>query len=115
MKSFGKTIREARMQAEITLRAFAKMIGVSPTYISQIERDEYAPPSESRIKKIAEVLNLDADELSALAQKTPPDLEKVFYEKPKEIAAFLRTAQKLSNEQIRELTTGAKRFLKDEK
>lgn len=111
--SFGKTVREARMRAEITLRKFAEMIGVSPTYLSQIERDEYAPPSESRIQKIAQILNIDADVLSAMAKKTPPDLVKVFYANPKEIGDFLRTAGKLNADQIREITSSARELLKD--
>lgn len=111
--SFGKTVREARMNAEITLRKFAEMLGVSPTYLSQIERDEYAPPSESRIKKIAQLLKLNADELTAMAKRTPPELEKVFYDKPIEIADFLRTARNLNADQIREITSEAKKMLEE--
>lgn len=40
--TFGDTVRDARMREKITLRKFAEMVGVSPTYISQIERDEHA-------------------------------------------------------------------------
>ncbi len=111
--SFGKTVREARMRAEITLRKFAEMIDVSPAYLSQIERDEYAPPAENRIKKIAQILKLNADELSAMAKRTPPELEKVFYENPREIADFLRTAKKLNADQIREITSEAKKMLEE--
>jgi|SRR5829696_4230726 len=39
------------------------MIGVSPTYLSKIERDEFAPPVADKVRKIAAVIGCDADEL----------------------------------------------------
>lgn len=113
MTTFGRTIRTARMRVKITLRKFAEMVGVSPTYISQIERDEYDPPSIERIEKIAEILCLDADELSALAKRTPVDLEMAFHKHPKQIADFLRTARKLDVDQLQQLADKAKKLLKD--
>ena len=60
-------IRREREGKEIGLREMAKMIGVSPTYLSKVERDEFSPPAEGRVRKIANVLDLDADELLARA------------------------------------------------
>lgn len=51
----------------MNLREMAKKIGVSPTYLSKVERDEFPPPAEDKVRKIAGVLALDADELLALA------------------------------------------------
>jgi transcriptional regulator with XRE-family HTH domain len=31
----------------------AKKIGVSPTYLSKVERDEVPPPAEDKVRKIA--------------------------------------------------------------
>ena len=45
--------REAK---EIGLREMAKMIGVSPTYQSKVERDEFPPPAEDKVRKIAKIL-----------------------------------------------------------
>jgi len=44
-----------------------------------------------------------------MAKRTPPELEKVFYDKPIEIADFLRTARNLNANQLREITTEAKK------
>jgi transcriptional regulator with XRE-family HTH domain len=38
---------------EIGLREMAKKIGVSPTYLSKVERDEFSPPTEEKVRKIA--------------------------------------------------------------
>lgn len=113
--TFGGRIRAARMREKITLRKFAEMVGVSPTYISQIERNEYDPPSIERIEKIAKLLRLNADELSALAKRTPVDLEMVFQKHPNQIADFLRTARNLNVEQLQQLADKAKKLLKDGK
>ena len=43
-EKFGEFVRRAREAKEIGLREMAKMIGVSPTYLSKIERDEFPPP-----------------------------------------------------------------------
>ncbi|MHB8456027.1 MAG: helix-turn-helix domain-containing protein [Acidiferrobacterales bacterium] len=33
-----------------------KKIGISPTYLSKCERDEFPPPSEDRVREIAKIL-----------------------------------------------------------
>ncbi|MDA0984120.1 MAG: helix-turn-helix transcriptional regulator, partial [Proteobacteria bacterium] len=47
---FGAFIRRKREeQGEYGLREIAKKIGISPTYLSKCERDEFPPPSEDRV------------------------------------------------------------------
>ena len=48
MEKFGEFVRRERKAKEIGLREMAKMIGVSPTYLSKIERDEFPPPAEDK-------------------------------------------------------------------
>ncbi|MGA9012400.1 MAG: helix-turn-helix transcriptional regulator, partial [Acetobacteraceae bacterium] len=64
---FGAFIRREREAREIGLREMAKKIGVSPTYLSKIERDEFPPPAEDKVKAIAEILGCDIDDLLARA------------------------------------------------
>jgi transcriptional regulator with XRE-family HTH domain len=47
---FGAFVRRERQAKEIGLREMAKMIGVSPTYLSKVERDEFPPPVEDKVK-----------------------------------------------------------------
>ena len=42
-KTFGTTIRDLREAQQISLRKFADKVGISPTYLSKIERDEFPP------------------------------------------------------------------------
>ena len=62
---FGEFVRREREAREIGLREMAKMIGVSPTYLSKVERDEFPPPAEDKVKAIAQVIACDVDELLA--------------------------------------------------
>ena len=52
-EKFGEFVRREREAKEIGLREMAKMIGVSPTYLSKVERDEFPPPAEDKVKEIA--------------------------------------------------------------
>jgi transcriptional regulator with XRE-family HTH domain len=103
-ETFGERVRRKRMEKQITLRKFAEMIDVSPTYISQIERDEFDPPPENRIKVMAEILGDNADELLALTKRVPSDLPAIIQEHPLEVAMFLRTAKGFSREDWQKLT-----------
>jgi transcriptional regulator with XRE-family HTH domain len=47
-KRFGEFVRREREAKEIGLREMAKLIGVSPTYLSKVERDEFPPPARTR-------------------------------------------------------------------
>lgn len=79
-------------------------MGVSATYISQVERDEFKPPVEEKIREIARLLDENEDEMLALADKVPSDLPGIIQKHPKEVAAFLRTAKGFSREDWENLT-----------
>ena len=49
-KGFGAFVRRHREAKEIGLREMAKLIGVSPTYLSKVERDEFGAPAEDKVK-----------------------------------------------------------------
>jgi len=74
---FGAFVRREREAREIGLREMAKKIGVSPTYLSKVERDEFTPPTEDKVRAIAQIIECDADELLALAGRMPSDLADI--------------------------------------
>src|SRR3954468_4006635 len=90
-ENFGGFVRREREAREIGLREMAKMIGVSPTYLSKVERDEFAPPAEDKVKAIAVILGQDPDELLALAGRVSSDVTDIIKQNPR-MATFLRTA-----------------------
>ncbi len=99
-KKFGALVRREREAKELGLREMAKMIGVSPTYLSKVERDEFPPPAEDRVKQIAKVIGYDADELLALAGRVASDLSDIIKRHPVELAALLRTTKGLTAEEM---------------
>lgn len=108
-EKFGAFIRREREGKQIGLREMAKKIGVSPTYLSKVERDEFPPPAEDKVRKIAAILGLDADELLALAGRVASDLTDIIRERPREMADFLRAARGLMAEDIARLARQAQK------
>jgi transcriptional regulator with XRE-family HTH domain len=102
-EKFGEFVRRERVAKEIGLREMAKMIGVSPTYLSKIERDEFRPPVEDKVRAIAKIINCDADELLARAGRVSSDLSDIIKRRPIELAALLRTTNGLDAADIARL------------
>jgi transcriptional regulator with XRE-family HTH domain len=99
-KHFGPLVRRVRESKDIGLREFAKMVGISPTYVSKFERAEMAPPSVETIVKMAEILDLDADELLGRAAKIPPDIGALLKQRPDEFVGLLRVASELTRTEL---------------
>jgi len=59
--SFGDYIKERRLNMNIKLREFADMIGVVPSYVSDIEKGN-RNPTESYLEKIIKALKLSDGE-----------------------------------------------------
>ena len=108
-EKFGEFVRREREAKEISLREMAKMIGVSPTYLSKVERDEFPPPAEDKVKAIAKIIKCDADELMARAGRVSSDLSDIIKRRPIEMAALLRTTKGLKTEDIARLATDAQK------
>jgi transcriptional regulator with XRE-family HTH domain len=106
---FGAFVRGRRKERDIGLRKMAKDIGVSPTYLSKIERDEFTPPTEEKVRAIAKIIECDPDELLAMAGRVPSDLADIIKRQPAEISALLRSANGLTAEEIARLAETAKK------
>ncbi len=106
---FGAFVRREREAKEIGLREFAKMIGVSPTYISKVERDEFPPPAEDKVKAIAKIIGCDADDLLARAGRVSSDVSDIIKRHPVELTALLRTTKGLTTEAIARLARQAQK------
>jgi transcriptional regulator with XRE-family HTH domain len=72
--ALGDIIRHQRELAELSMRQFAELAGISNPYLSQIERGLRAP-SEQVLDGIARALKLSADALYEQAGMTPPGEE----------------------------------------
>jgi len=113
---FGKRIRELREKKRqddptFSLRQFAVRVGISATFLSKVEVGEFDPPRAEKIIKMARLLEIDPDELLALAGKVDPKLGEIILHQPKAMADFLRTARErgLTTEDIERITKNIKR------
>ena len=87
-----KSIRETRAESNqgYSLRKVAAAIGVEPSFLSKVERDLVAPPSEAKILALADYLDEDPDVLLAIAGKVSSDLQAIIRNRPKLFADLIR-------------------------
>ena len=93
--TFGAYVRAARERMrtrdrEFSVRKVARRIDVEPAYLSKIERDQMAPPSERVIRRLADELDEAPDLLLAMAGKVSTDLKNIILERPRVFADLLR-------------------------
>jgi transcriptional regulator with XRE-family HTH domain len=105
--TFGCHLRQLRIERDITLRDFARQLGVTPTYVSQIEQDYCKPPKAYVVEKMAHILDQDVDEFLTLAGRLPEDLCEVIRNHPASMVTFLRSAARLTESQIAEFARQA--------
>jgi transcriptional regulator with XRE-family HTH domain len=87
-------------------------VGISPTYLSRIERGKEHPPKPEVIKELARVLAADPDVLFRLCPSTDPDIVALLKERPKVLELVrLVMAKDLSDEQISQIEHFIKRDL----
>ena len=103
--TFGEYIREHREALKANDRRFsvrqvAQRIGVEPAYLSKIERGDVAPPSEAKIRALAEELDEDADMLLAMAGKVSSDLQEIIRKRPQLFADLIRQLKSMPDHAI---------------
>lgn len=108
MKNFGETIRDLRAAQDLGLRETAAKVGISPAYLSRIERSKERPPRPEVIKALAKVLAADPDVLFRLSSSTDPEVVDYLHDQP-EVMNLLRYIKKTSftEEEIESLIRAA--------
>jgi len=110
---FGAYIRDQRLAKGMSLRELAKAAAVSPTFMSKVETEDWKP-KEEKLRKIAQILTIDSDDLVARAGRVPSDLAEIIKEhgaRP-ELEALLRTTKRFSSDQMGELVQQAEKVAK---
>ena len=100
-ENFNDNLKEARLKRNLSQKEVADQIGVAKSTYSLYESGN-REPSVQTIKKIADVLNVSADELLGLSEQpatiaahfdgdeyTEEELDKI-----KEFAAFVKSTRK---------------------
>lgn len=103
--TFGEYLKQKRLDKEITLRGFAKLVDISPVYLCDLEKGRKAAPSMEVMQKMVSKLALNKEEserfydLAALEQTAknpiPKDLN-AFLKDNHVIVSALRTAKDLN-------------------
>lgn len=76
----------------MTLRELARRIKKSPSYLNDIEYNRRIP-SESVVREISEVLDLDVDEMLAAAGRVGDEAEEYLREEPKAGVLFRKMSR----------------------
>ncbi len=88
--AFGERVRTLRKAQGLSQRDLAGRAGIDFTYLSKIENGRIEPPSEEVIRRVAQELDADADELIILADKFPSDLAQAL-KTPERVRALRRS------------------------
>lgn len=103
--SLGDYIRQLRERRAVadpsfSLRQVATRCGVTPAYLSRVERNEVAPPGEETLVKLATELDEDPDVLLAMAGKISTDLRTAILLRPQLFAQLIRTIKTMPDHAV---------------
>ena len=100
--TFGERIRELRVEKGMAQRDLAKSVDIDFTYLSKIENGKVPPPSDEVIHKLANRLEVNAEELLSLAAKVDAkELREAVAQNPRVGVLFRKLqSRKLTKDQV---------------
>ena len=103
--SFGDYVRKRRealreTDEQYSVRQVARRIGVEPSFLSKVERNEVAPPSEPKVVALARALGEDPDVLLAMAGKVSSDLQAAIRKRPELFAGLIRELKNMPDHAV---------------
>jgi transcriptional regulator with XRE-family HTH domain len=116
-KTLGEIIRDARLAKEKSLREVSRLLEITPSYMSDIENDRRVP-AEEVLRNIAALLDLDFDQVMALAGRFGDEADRYMRKQPVAGVLFRRISESnLQEDELRELLRRAEEMGKkrDEK
>ena len=100
-QSLGEVLRDARVAKDMSLRALAGQLDITPSYLSDIENDRRIP-AEDVLASLSGALGLDFDDLMALAGRFGEEAERYLRKQPTAVKLFRRiSAANLDEDQLR--------------
>jgi len=85
MKAFGSYLKRLRLEKKLSLRQVEKAVGISNSYLYQIERGERNVPKLEILRKMATTYDVSFASLMAAARLQEPDQEDLYYKNVKKI------------------------------
>ena len=71
-KAFGEYIKRLRLDARLSLRQVEAQVGISNSYLYQIERGERNPPKLEVMERLAALYGVSLEALTDAARTMPP-------------------------------------------
>lgn len=100
-QNFGEFLQRKRTEKQITLRKMAEMIGITASYLTDIEKDRRNPPEMEKLELISRILMLNDEDKTTMydlagkkRNSVAPDLPDYIMEHDY-VSAALRTARDL--------------------
>ena len=105
LAQLGQYVRErrearAREDSSFSLRQVAARCGITPAYLSRVERGEVAPPGEETLVRLARELGEDPDVMLAMAGKISADLRAVILARPQLFAELIRQMKQMPDSSV---------------
>ena len=112
--AFGRYVRASRERLaksdpRFSLRKLAKRVGVSPAYLSLMERGEASVPGEEVLLKLASELVEDERELFAKAGKLHPKFRDAIIARPRVLSSLIEAAESMPDELVERLVERARK------
>ena len=99
----GDLINKSRVTKRLSLRGLAREVGIVPSYLADIENDRRTP-SESVLRRISAILDLDFDDLMQQAGRLGEEAEHYLRQERLAGQLFRRVAEtNLDQEALQEL------------
>lgn len=76
MQTFGMWLRQQREARRISIRKLAASIGVTPSYICQIELGQSQPPLPDKARRIAQTFELNEDDVVRRARTLSREIRR---------------------------------------
>lgn len=97
-KSLGLRISQLRQEKSWTQKELAHKVGISQNHVSRIETDKMHP-RHSTLKAIAEALEIEIDDLEALARVQETDVSEALAKEDPDLALLISQIPLLSKAQ----------------
>jgi len=80
-ETFGEFIRQRRQEKGLGIREIERLSEglIKAPYLSRIEHGRENPPGAELLTKLAEILEVDRDDMFARAGKIPPELQEAYF------------------------------------
>jgi len=87
--TFGTYLRNLREKNNLSLREVARRIGVSASYLSDVENDRRTPPGDENLLRLATIFDIQFWEIFYRAGKVTPFIRDTFLKYPETVHSMM--------------------------